>query len=203
MTANSRSPTTFAHFSDRQIEILISSAGTYSLTGDPMRPFANVLFVLSAAILLIGCGSSTLPSAESLSASAQVLRKQARPEFDDLERRRAMGLLSEADYQGDRAALEKRISDDARDAAWSRHFLAESERRANGVPTPDTPQDLAAPNAMQGGAAGGGGLAGGGSLYRPFTQQSQGAFNNSNASGLIPSMGNMNNAATSFVPTAP
>ena len=166
-----------------------------------MRLFANALGCLAAMTLLIGCGSSSLPSAESLSAGAKVLREHARPEFDELERRRAMGLLSEADYQGDRAALEKRISDDSRDAAWSHHFLVESERRANGLPTPDAPQANAAPNALQGGAVGGG-IAGGGSLYRPFTQQSQGASNNIGG-GMIPSMGNMNNAATSFVPTAP
>jgi hypothetical protein len=167
-----------------------------------MRVLAHVISGFLAGFLLIGCGSSSLPSAESLSASARVLREQARPEFDELERRRAMGLLSVADYQADRAALEKRISDDARDAAWSRHFLVESERRANGVPTPDAPQSIMAPNALQGGV-GGGGVAGGGSLYRPFTQQAQGAFNNGNAGGVIPSMGNVNNAATSFVPMAP
>lgn len=167
-----------------------------------MRLFANALVCVAATAFLVGCGSSSLPSAESLSASARVLREQARPEFDELERRRAMGLLSEADYQADRAALEKRISDDARDAAWSHHFLVESERRANGIPTPDAPQSIMAPNALQGGV-GGGGVAGGGSLYRPFTQQAQGAFNNGNAGGVIPSMGNMNNAATSFVPMAP
>jgi hypothetical protein len=167
-----------------------------------MRVFAHVISGFLAGFLLIGCGSSSLPSAESLSASARVLREQARPEFDELERRRAMGLLSEADYQADRAALEKRISDDARDAAWSHHFLVESERRANGVPTPDASQSIMAPNALQGGV-GGGGVAGGGSLYRPYTQQAQGAFNNGNAGGGIPSMGNMNNSATSPMPMAP
>lgn len=112
-----------------------------------------------------------------------------------------MGLLSEADYQADRAALEKRISDDSRDAAWAHHFLAESERKANGVPTPDTAQAIVAPNALQGGM-GMGSATGGGSLYRPYTQQAQGMFNNANAGGVIPSMGNTSNASTSFVPTA-
>ena len=166
-----------------------------------MRLFANALVCVAATAFLVGCGSSSLPTAESLSASTRVLREQARPEFDELERRRAMGLLSEVDYQADRAALEKRISDDARDAAWSHHFLVESERRANGEPTPDAPQSIMAPNALQGGA-GGGGVAGGGSLYRPYTQQSQGVANSSGG-GVIPNMGNMNNAATSFVPMAP
>jgi|694.fasta_scaffold60877_3 hypothetical protein len=166
-----------------------------------MRVFAQVISGFLAGFLLIGCGSSSLPSAESLSASARVLREQARPEFDELERRRAVGLLSEADYQADRAALEKRISDDARDAAWSHHFLVESERRANGEPTPDAPQSIMAPNALRGGA-GGAGVASGGSLYRPYTQQSQGMANSSGG-GMLPSMGDMNNSATSFVPTAP
>ena len=153
-----------------------------------MRLFANALVCVAATAFLVGCGSSSLPTAESLSASTRVLREQARPEFDELERRRAMGLLSEVDYQADRAALEKRISDDARDAAWSHHFLVESERRANGIPTPDAPGSIMAPNALRGGA-GGGGVAGGGSLYRPFTQQSQGAANSSGG-GMIPTLGN-------------
>jgi hypothetical protein len=166
------------------------------------RPTACALITLFSAALLCGCGTSTLPTAESLSANAQVLREQARPEFDELDRRRALSGLTEADYQAEKAALEKRISNQARDAAWSRHSLAQSERKALGLPTPDAPQTIIAPNALVGGA-GGGGVSGGGSLYRPFTQQSQGAFNTSISSGMIPTVNNINNASTMYVQPAP
>lgn len=181
---------------------MILKAAPLSLIRTAMRPLAPVILALSAAALLSNCETSSLPTAESLSAGAKVLREQARPEFEELDRKRAMGLLSEEEYQGSRAALEKRISDDARDAAWSRHFLAESERKANGLPTPDAPQAIGAPNALAGGV-GGGGVSGDGSLYRPFTQQAQGAGNYSNSNGVIPSMGNRNNVGASYVPTAP
>lgn len=163
-----------------------------------MRTPATALLCLLAVVALVQCGTSTLPTAESLTANARLLREQARPEFDELDRRLAAGSLTEADYQAEKAALEKRISNEARDAAWARHNLAQSERKALGLPTPDAPQVIVAPNALVGGA-GGGGVSGGGSLYRPFTQQSQGAFNNSISSGMIPTVHNMNNASTLYV----
>jgi|GEM_PF-3060438 len=167
-----------------------------------MRFSATLFLSLLATFGLVQCGTSTLPTADSLTANAQILREQARPEFEELDRRRAAGSLSEGDYQAEKAALEKRISNGARDAAWSRHQLAESERKALGLPTPDAPQVVIAPNALIGGA-GGGGVSGGGSLYRPFTQQSQGAFNNTMSSGMIPTVNNINNASTMYVQPAP
>ena len=167
-----------------------------------MRALAHTLLCLCSAALVAGCGTSTLPTAESLTAHAQELREQARPEFDELDRRRAAGTLTEADYQLEKAALEKRISHAAREAAWARHSLAQSERKALGLPTPDAPQSITAPNALVGGVSGGG-VSGGGSHYRPFTQQSQGAFNQSISSGMLPTVNNRNNASTIYVQPPP
>jgi hypothetical protein len=154
--------------------------------------------LVALILLLSSCTSSSLPTAASLTRAAQQLRQQAQPEFDELNRQRAAGTLSAADHQAHSAALEKRIADDARQAAWTRHFLAESERKALGLPTPDQPVTNTPPNAMMGGAAGGS-VIGDGTLYRPFTQQSQGAAGLNFNGGFLPSVGTMNNASTRYV----
>jgi hypothetical protein len=165
-----------------------------------MRLILPAAMVLGLIWFLPACSSSTLPSAESLTANTRLLREQAQPEFDALESQRRAGVLSEADYLAARDALEKHISERARNAAWARHSLAQSERRSMGLPTPDSPVVVEAPNALQGG---GGGAMGGGSLYRPFTQQSQGgAMGNSFSAGMVPTMGRSNNASTLYVQPA-
>ena len=158
------------------------------------RAIRRVVFALAVAGGLVACGGSTLPSAESLTEHMRQLRQQAQPEFDALERERAAGRLSAEAYAERTVALEQRIGEDARDAAWTRHSLAQSERKALGLPTPDQPVAIVAPNALLGGAGGSDG-----SLYRPFTQQSQGAWNTNPTTGAIPTMSRMNNASTMYV----
>jgi hypothetical protein len=162
------------------------------------------VFLALIGFWLVGCGTGTLPTAESLTRAEQVLRDQAREEYAELDQRRGRGELSELDYRAEVAALDKRVQNEAREAAWRRHFLAESERKANGIPTPDRPVANAPPNAMMGGAQGGvGGVQGGqGSLYRPFTMQSQGAAGMNFNGGVIPNMGAINNASTMYVAPA-
>ena len=99
--------------------------------------------------------SQTMPSAADLDRSSQRFRILAQPQFDDLERRRAGGALSQADYEREKANLEYRVQQQAVDAAWTAHALAESDRKATGIPTPDQPQFIQA-----------GGGAGSGTLYQ-------------------------------------
>lgn len=159
--------------------------------------------LLTAALftLLSACTTSSLPTAETLTQATQQLRQQAQPEFDELDRLRAAGSLSQEDYIASKAGLDKRIADAARQSAWTRHFLAQSERKALGLPTPDQPIAINPPNAMMGGAAGGS-VIGDGTLYRPFTQQSQGAAGLNFNGGFLPSAGTMNNASTRYVQPA-
>lgn len=126
---------------------------------------------------LPACTSSTLPTAAAIDDLTAQVRQQEQPRFDDLERRRAAGLISEADYLAEKAALEKRVTDRVSDMAWTRHFLDQSERKATGLPTPDRPVAINPPNV----SGGGGGV--GGSLYRPFTQQAQGVWNQGGSFG--------------------
>ena len=111
--------------------------------------------------------SRTMPSAADLDRSNERFRARAQPQFDDLERRRASGALSQADYEREKASLEYRVQQQAVDAAWTAHALAESDRKATGIPTPDQPQQIQAGGAQ-------------GSLYQSHNDQygsgSQGAF---------------------------
>jgi hypothetical protein len=169
----------------------------------PVRffPIMPRLLLVALVTLFSSCASSSLPTADSLTRATQQLRQQAQPEFDELDRQRAAGSLSQEDHAASKAALEKRIADDARQSAWTRHFLAQSERKALGLPTPDQPVAITPPNAMMGGAAGGT-VIGDGTLYRPFTQQSQGAAGLNFNGGFLPSAGTMNNASTRYVQPA-
>ena len=88
--------------------------------------------------------SRTMPSAADLDRSNERFRAMAQPQFDDLERRRASGALSQADYEREKASLEYRVQQQAVDAAWTAHALAESDRKATGIPTPDQPQQIQA-----------------------------------------------------------
>lgn len=163
-------------------------------TASARRVAWHAALALAVSFGLAACGGSTLPSAASLTEHMRQLRQQAQPEFDALERERAAGTLSAAAYAERKAALEQRVGEDARDAAWARHSLAESERKALGLPTPDQPLAIVAPNALLGGAGGVNG-----SMYRPFTQQAQGAWNTNPTTGVIPTMNRMNNASTMYV----
>lgn len=142
--------------------------------------FCSILLGLSLTGVLASC-SSTLPTAESIDALTAQVRQQEQPRYDELSRRLAAGELSNEDYELEKAALDKRVTERVSDIAWTRHFLDQSERKSNGLPTPDMPVVVRAPNAMMGGAGAVGNVgqaAQVGSLYRPFTQQSMGAMNN-------------------------
>ena len=108
-----------------------------------MRLFLPVLAAAVAAIC-VSCATQakTMPSAADLDRSQQRFRTQAQPLFDDLERRRASGTLSQAEYEREKSSLEYRVHQQAVDAAWTAHALAESDRKATGIPTPDSPQQI-------------------------------------------------------------
>lgn len=134
------------------------------------------LLSLSAAIAILcaSCAtqSETIPTVADLEASQKRFRIVAQPQFDDLERRRASGALSQADYQREKSALEYSVNQQAVDAAWTAHALAESDRKATGIPTPDQPQQVQVGNI-------------GGSLYQSHNDQygSAGGLGGGSATG--------------------
>lgn len=97
-----------------------------------------------------------------------------KPERDALEAKRAGGQITEPEYETELAALERRIAARATDAAWTRHALAESERKMTGIPTPDAPVEIGVPTAGTGGNS----LPTQGT-YRRFNEQDMG-YSNSN-----------------------
>lgn len=133
----------------------------------------NVSHLLLAALLsslLASCATSTMdsiPTVAELNAYEKVVRAKYQGMYDDLDKRRASGALSRAQYDEDKHRLDAKVAAAVNDAAWNKHFLAESERKSDGVPTPDQPVALAAGQVGGmglGGAVGSGGM---GSFYRP------------------------------------
>ncbi|MCB1211105.1 MAG: hypothetical protein KDK97_17410 [Verrucomicrobiales bacterium] len=149
-------------------------------------------------IALVGClfasaCTSTIPSAASLDQYDQELRARARPQYEELERQRASGTLTQEQYLAQKQAMDATISQKATDLAWSRHALDQSQRKAGGLPTPDQPINLSVPTPGQNGE----------SLYRAFNQQYGNATGgNQNMNGLIPTVGRVNNASTMYVSPA-
>jgi len=121
------------------------------------RFFTAALF----SALLASCASTTMdsiPTAAELSAYERVIRARLQPEYDALEKQRASGKINQATYVEHKRRLDAKVSEDVNNAAWQKHFLAESERKSDGVPTPDAPVALHASTS------------GGESFYRPSNQ---------------------------------
>ena len=121
-----------------------------------MSPFIVRLSQLLVAIFVLQSASCTfqtaaIPSAADLDRYHEKYRAIAQPHFDELERQRASGQLTQAAYEMEKESLEGRVQQQAVDAAYSAHQLAQSDRRAHDLPTADRRQDI--PNA-QGSASG-------------------------------------------------
>lgn len=123
--------------------------------------------------------SETIPTVADLDRNQQRFLALAKPEFDELERRRSSGALTQEQYNAEKSRLEYRVHQRAVDAAWTAHSLAESDRKATGIPTPDRP--VANPVGTQGGS-----VSGQGSFYQSHNDQygSQAGFG---ASGSLSS----------------
>ena len=102
------------------------------------------LFFLLAAAVLVSC-ESTAPTVEQLDALEAKVRSEHREDYALLEQQRAAGQMTADEYAVEHAALEKRVQNKVDTMLWTRHSLAQSELKANGIPTPDKPVDLAPP----------------------------------------------------------
>lgn len=131
-----------------------------------------LLFTAALALSFVSCATQakTMPSAADLDRTYERFRLAAQPQFDDLERRRKKGELSQSQYEQEKTNLEYTIQRRSTDAAWTAHSLAESERKSSGIPTPDQP--VAAPV-----GSGGGGVSGDASFYRSHNDQYGGTNN--------------------------
>jgi hypothetical protein len=90
--------------------------------------------------------------------------------YDELDKNLASNAISKTEYDEQKRHLDSKIAEKVNNAAWNKHYLAESERKSDGVPTPDQPVALAA--GQVGGNYIAGAISSGGisSFYRPSYQ---------------------------------
>ena len=125
------------------------------------------LLALALALGGVSCGTtdSSVPDAAELDNLHAGLRAKAQYYYDLLDARKARGEISSTEYDVGKDKLDRWVWEQAKDAAWRNHSLAESQRRSLGIPTPDAPQQIS----LQQGDTGIG-TGGGGSFYRPSNQ---------------------------------
>lgn len=127
-----------------------------------MKISPAILAMVLLSGLLASCASSTMdstPTLAELEAYERVVRARFQGEYDELGRQRSSGRISKADYDEHKLRLDAKVAAEVNNAAWNKHYLAESERKADGVPTPDAPVTLN-PGVSTGGE----------SFYRPSNQ---------------------------------
>ncbi|MFZ2277738.1 MAG: hypothetical protein WAW39_08060 [Prosthecobacter sp.] len=93
----------------------------------------------------------SIPTLADLNAYEKVVRARYQVMYDELEKKRASGALSKADYAEEKHRLDSKVAENVNNAAWNKHYLAESERKSDGVPTPDQPVALNSVQVTQGG----------------------------------------------------
>ncbi len=163
----------------------------------------NVSKPLLAALLsglLASCASRTMdsiPTMAELNAYENVIRARYQVLYDELEHKRSSGSISKTEYAEQKRRLDSKVAESVNNAAWNKHYLAESERKSDGVPTPDQPVALN-PGQVGGtsmsGAVSSGGI---GSFYRP-SYQNYGAVTGMGGSA---GMGSIRNASDQLMRT--
>jgi hypothetical protein len=157
----------------------------------------NVSKLLQAALLsglLASCAGRTMdsiPTLAELNAYEKVVRSRYQGMYDGLEKKRASGAISKADYEEEKRRLDSKVAESVNNAAWNKHYLAESERKSDGVPTPDQPVALSAGQVGGSGMSGAVGSGGMGSFYRP-SYQNYGAVTGMGGSAGMGSMRSAN-----------
>ena len=138
-----------------------------------MKNVSKSLLVALVSGLLSSCASRTMdsiPTLAELNAYEQVVRARYQVLYNELEQKRSSGAISKTEYAEQKHRLDSKVAESVNNAAWNKHYLAESERKSDNGPTPDHPVAL---NAGQvGGTNMSGSISSGGasSFYRPSYQ---------------------------------
>jgi hypothetical protein len=126
---------------------------------------------LVSLLCLCHCVShDTVPTAADLDQMHVMCRKEMDDLYVDLDRQLAANEINADTYATKKAALDQRVQQRVMDRTWTRHDMAEKERVALGIPTPDHPVVIAAPRP---GASGGGMNT---SSFVPFNQRQSGTI---------------------------
>lgn len=119
-----------------------------------MKNVSKTLLAALLAGLLSSCAGTTMdsiPTLAELNAYEKVVRARYQTLYDELDYKRSHGTISKADYEEEKRKLDSKVAESVNNAAWNKHYLAESERKSNGVPTPDQPVALNSSRAALGG----------------------------------------------------
>lgn len=150
-----------------------------------MKKVPTLFAAAILAALLPSCASSTMdsvPTVAELAKYEHFIRARFQPEYDELNQLRASGRMSPEEYAVAKSRLDSKVSSEVNNAAWQKHFLAESERKADGIPTPDRPVALQAGMSQ-------------GMFYQPVTKQ---GFGNAIGASGTAGMGSMSAAREQF-----
>jgi hypothetical protein len=112
----------------------------------------NLFFVrgfLPVLVLTLAACESTVPTSAQLDALEQTVRAEHQSEYAELASLRASGRISAEQHAESVESLDKKVRNKVDTMLWSRHNLAQSERKSLGIPTPDQPVQLDAPTAGQ------------------------------------------------------
>ena len=138
-----------------------------------MKNVSKSLLVALLSGLLASCASSTMdsiPSLAELNAYEKVIRARYQILYDELEQKRSSGSISKPEYASQKLRLDSKVAESVNNAAWNKHYLAESERKSDNVPTPDHPVVLTSGlvgGTNMSGSVGSGSMS---SFYRPSYQ---------------------------------
>jgi hypothetical protein len=111
-----------------------------------MTSFRLLPLGLVSAALLASC-AQRLPDVADIDRCYKRAEQLASEETQELERRHAAGQIDDFSYQQQKTAIQNRISQRAVEMAWTSHSLEQSQRAAQGIPTPNSPQEIAVPQA--------------------------------------------------------
>ena len=95
--------------------------------------------LLAGCLAIAACTTSTVPGPEQFDAVERQVRAQHHADYAALEQRRQAGELDAESHREALAVLDQRVRNEVDTRLWSRHALAQSELKANDIPTPDRP----------------------------------------------------------------
>jgi hypothetical protein len=114
-----------------------------------MRIF-RFLTASSAALLLVSCGSPTIPTAAEMDRYYVKAEELAENKISALEAKRDHGEMTPMEFTTQASLIRGHIGDQATELAWARHENIEAQKRGLGIPTGDHPVKVQVPGAGAG-----------------------------------------------------
>ncbi len=113
-------------------------------------PILRFFTAASAALLLVSCGSPTIPTAADMDRYYVKAEELAQNKISALEQKRDRGEMTLLEVATQSTLIRGHIGDQATDLAWARHENIEAQKRALGIPTGDHAVKVQVPGAGAG-----------------------------------------------------